>query len=131
MQREIINPWSWQEKLGFVHGNKVTGAQNILFLAGQTASNEQGQTVCEGDMPGQIDRIIANIETILQQGGMDFSHVVRLNVFTTDMKAMMDSHGHMVSRLQEKGCQHAGTLLGVSGLASPAAMIEIEVTAAN
>ena len=130
MKREIINPWTWQEKLGFVHGNKVTEPQSVLFLAGQTASNEDGHTVCEGDMPGQIDRIIANIETILQQGGMDFSHVVRLNVFTTDMKAMMDSHEHMVNRLSEKGCRHAGTLLGVTGLAAPGAMIEIEITAA-
>ena len=130
MQREIINPWKWQEPLGFVHGNKVTGAQTVLYLAGQTASDENGHTLCVGDMKGQIDRALANIEKILQQGGMDFSHVVRLNIYVTDMNAILAAHDHMVERLRARGCRHTGCLLGVSALASPGAMIEMEVTAA-
>jgi enamine deaminase RidA (YjgF/YER057c/UK114 family) len=82
MKREIINPWTWQEPLGFVHGNKVTGTQSMLFLAGQTASDDNGHTLCVGDMKGQIDQTLANIEKILKQGGMDFTHVVRLNIYT-------------------------------------------------
>jgi enamine deaminase RidA (YjgF/YER057c/UK114 family) len=130
MKREIINPWTWQEPLGFVHGNKVIDAQSVLFLAGQTASDEQGHCVAVGDMKGQIDRTLANIEKILTQGGMDFTHVVRLNIYTTDMKAILESHDHMVERLRARGCRHTGCLLGVTALASPGALIEMEVTAA-
>ncbi len=130
MKREIINPWTWQEALGFVHGNKVTDASSVLFLAGQTASDEQGNCVSVGNMKGQIDRTLANIEKILKQGGMDFTHVVRLNIYTTDMKAILDSHDHMVERLRARGCRHTGCLLGVTALASPGALIEMEVTAA-
>ncbi len=39
MKREIINPWTWQEALGFVHGNKLENAESLFFLAGQTESN--------------------------------------------------------------------------------------------
>lgn len=131
MKREIINPWRWQEALGFVHGNKVSGPESLLFLAGQTASDEEGNTRCVGDMSGQIDAVLENIERLLSEADMDFSHVVRLNVYTTDMEAMMASHAHMVSALQARGCRHAGTLLGVSGLAAPGALIEMEVTAAS
>lgn len=130
MKREIINPWTWQEPLGFVHGNKVSGAQTVLFLAGQTASDEQGHCLCVGDMKGQIDRVLANIGKILQQGGMDFGHVVRLNIYTIDMKAILEAHDHMVERLRALDCRHAGCLLGVTALASPGALIEMEVTAA-
>jgi enamine deaminase RidA (YjgF/YER057c/UK114 family) len=130
MRREVINPWTWQEPLGFVHGNKVSDAQRFFFLAGQTASDEQGHCLCIGDMKGQIDRTLSNIETILKQGGMDFKHVVRLNIYTTDMKAILESHDHMVERLRAYGCRHTGCLLGVSALASPGALIEMEVTAA-
>ncbi len=130
MKREIINPWTWQEALGFVHGNKVTDASSVLFLAGQTASDEQGHCVSVGDMKGQIDRTLANIDKILKQGGMDFTHVVRLNIYTTDMKAILESHDHMVERLRARGCRHTGCLLGVTALASPGALIEMEVTAA-
>lgn len=131
MQREIINPWTWQEPLGFVHGNKVTGATTVLYLAGQTASDEQGHTLCIGDIKGQIDRAIHNIGKVLELGGMDFTHVVRLNIYTTDLKALMDNHDHMVARLRENGCRHAGTLLAVAGLAAPGALIELEATAAG
>lgn len=129
MKREIINPWTWQEPLGFVHGNKVTGAQSVLFLAGQTASDEQGHCLYVGDMTGQIDRTLDNIAKILAQGGMDFSHVVRLNIYTTDMQAILASHDHMAQRLRTRGCRHTGCLLGVTALASPGALVEMEVTA--
>lgn len=131
MQREIINPWSWQEAYGFVHGNKVSGSGELLFLAGQTASDENGHTLHEGDMPKQIDQVLANIGRILTDAGMDFSHVVRLNIFTVDLPALMAAHDHMTAALQKLGCRHAGTLLGVTGLAAPGALVEMEVTAAK
>ncbi|MGA0806880.1 MAG: RidA family protein [Pseudohongiellaceae bacterium] len=131
MQREIINPWTWQEAYGFVHGNKVSGSGELLFLSGQTASDAQGHTLHPGDMSRQIDQVLANIGTILGEAGMDFSHVVRLNIFTIDLPALMAAHDHMTAALQRLGCRHAGTLLGVSGLAAPGALVEMEVTAAK
>lgn len=130
LKREIVNPWSWQEVLGFVHGNKVSSPGALLFLSGQTASDANGHCLCVGDMSGQIDQVLRNIGTILEQGGMDFTHVVRLNIYTTDLAALLASHDHMVAQLSTLGCRHTGTLLGVSGLASPGALVEMEVTAA-
>lgn len=130
MKRDIINPWHWQEALGFVHGNKVSQPDSILFMAGQTASDENGHVLHEGDMAGQITQVIANIEKVLQEAGMNFENVVRLNVYITDMEKMLAAHDHMVQLLSSRGCKHAGTLLGVTGLAAPGAMVEMEVTAA-
>lgn len=130
MQREIINPWQWQEKYGFVHANKVMDATTTLYLAGQTATDEHGRYAYPDDMARQLDQVVANIETILAQAGMDFSNVVRLNVYTVDLAKMMAAHDHMVELLQSRGCRHVGTLLGVSALAAPDALVEIEVTAA-
>lgn len=130
MQRDIINPWTWQEVYGFEHANKISGARELLFLAGQTASDDKGHTLHPGNMAAQIDQVLANIGIILQQGGMDFSHVVRLNIYTVDLPALLAAHDHMTARLRELGCRHAGTLLGVTGLAAPDALVEMEVTAA-
>lgn len=129
MKRSIINPWTWQEALGFVHGNKVEQPQAILFLSGQTASDEHGHCHHHDDLPAQVDLILENIGQILRDGGMDFSNVVRLNVYAVDMDLMMANHEHMVTRLKELGCRHTGTLLGVTGLASPGALVEMEATA--
>lgn len=131
MQRDIINPWSWQDAYGYVHANKITGEAQWLFVAGQTASDGEGHTLHKGDMAAQIDVVLENIGTILAQAGMDFSNVVRLNIYTLDLPALMAAHDHMSARLQALGCRHAGTLLGVSGLAAPDALVEMEVTAAG
>jgi enamine deaminase RidA (YjgF/YER057c/UK114 family) len=131
MQRDIINPWTWQEAYGFVHANKISGSGELLFLAGQTASDDQGHTLHAGYMAKQIDQVLANIGRILTEAGMDFTHVVRLNIYTIDLPALMAAHDHMTAALQTLGCRHAGTLLGVTGLASPGALVEMEVTAAR
>lgn len=129
MERTIVNPWTWQEALGFVHGNKVAGPENIFYLAGQTASDENGHCLFPDDMEKQIDKTLENIAVILEQGGMDFSNVVRLNIYTVDMEKIMQAHDHMVDNLKQRNCRHTGCLLGVSALASPGALVEMEVTA--
>lgn len=129
MKRQVINPWSWQEKYGFVHANKITDAGSILYLSGQVGVDEMGECRHPDDMEAQLDQILKNIETILVDAGMDFTQVVRLVVYTVDMQKMMAAHDHMASRLKEKGCRHAGTLVGVNSLSAPGAMVEIEATA--
>ena len=130
MRVEVINPWQWQEHYGFVQGNKVTDAVTTLYIAGQTAADEHGQCLHPGDMGKQLEQVVANIEAVLSGAGMDFTHVVRLNVYTVDMPKMLAAHEHMVGLLRARGCRHVGTLLGVSALADPEALVEIEVTAA-
>ena len=130
MKREIINPWSWQEKYGFVHANKVSGAGTLLFLAGQVGVDESGECRFPDNMERQLDQVVSNIATILKHAGMDFTHVVRLVVYTVDMQKMLDAHDHMASLLMNNNCRHAGTLVGVNALSAPGALVEIEVTAA-
>ena len=129
MNREIINPWTWQEALGFVHGNKVSDAESVLYLAGQTASDENGHCLYPGDIEKQIDQVLDNIGTILTQSDMNFSNVMRLNIYTVDMDQILKAHDHMTANLKQRGCQHTGCLLGVTALASPGALVEMEVTA--
>jgi enamine deaminase RidA (YjgF/YER057c/UK114 family) len=129
MQRRIVNPWTWQEKYGFVQANEVTAVTRTLFIAGQTSCDADGNAMHAGDMRAQVEQALNNVETVLRSADMDFSNVVRLNVYTTDVGQMMQAHGYMTERLKNAGCRHAGTLLGVSALAIPDLMVEIEVTA--
>ena len=55
------------------------------------------------------------------------SDVVRLNYYTTDVDSF--AAYEVLSRLQEAGIQPSSTLLGVSRLAFPELLIEIEATA--
>ena len=83
MDRRVINPWTWQEQYGFNQGHEVTGADRTLYLAGQTSVDDDGQVVHAGDMVGQINKSIDNVEAVLTEAGMTLADVVRLSIYTT------------------------------------------------
>jgi enamine deaminase RidA (YjgF/YER057c/UK114 family) len=128
-QRRIINPWTWQDKYGFVQANEVSGAGRTLYCAGITSVDDDGNLMHAGDIRGQIAQALRNIGVVLGQAGFSFADVVRLVVYTTDVDAFMQAHDYFVDLLAKEGCRHAGTLLGVTRLAGPDMLVEIEVTA--
>ena len=63
--------------------------------------------------------------------GRGRSNVVRLNIYTTDVDQFFNSYGEMAGRLAAAGVAPPGTLLGVTRLAFPDLMVEIEATAVD
>jgi enamine deaminase RidA (YjgF/YER057c/UK114 family) len=126
---EVINPWSWQEQFGFVHGNVVPAGGRTLYVAGQASVDDQGRPVHEGDMLAQVAKSLDNIEAVLRGAGMSLANVVRLSFYTTDIEAFFGAHDLLVKRYAETGCRPASTLLGVSRLAFPELLVELEATA--
>ena len=129
MDRKVINPWTWQDALGFVQANEVTGAQRVLICSGQTSMDAQGHPVYPGDMRAQMVLALDNLETVLKQAGFKLSDVVRLNAYVTDIEAFFGAWEAVAPRLAEAGVRQASTLLGVTGLAFPELMVELEATA--
>jgi enamine deaminase RidA (YjgF/YER057c/UK114 family) len=130
MERRIVNPWTWQDQYGFVHANEVTGAQRVLYCAGQVSSDANGATLHAGDMRGQTAQALDNLSTVLEQAGFALSDVVRLNYYTTDFDRFLAEAGEVLgTRFAEAGCRPASTLLGVARLAYPDLLVEIEATA--
>jgi enamine deaminase RidA (YjgF/YER057c/UK114 family) len=128
---QVINPWTWQEQYGFVHGNVVPGDARTVYVAGQAAVDDQGNPTHAGDMVAQVQASLDNIEAVLREAGMTLANVVRLNIFTTDVDAFFGAHPSLVERLDAAGCKPASTLLGVARLAFPEMLVELEATAAG
>jgi enamine deaminase RidA (YjgF/YER057c/UK114 family) len=131
LERKIINPWKWQDALGFVQGHEVTGGQRVLYCAGQVSVDAEGKSVHAGDFRGQLNRAIDNLEQVLTLAGFGFSDVVRLNIYTTDLEGFFANRAVIMDRLVVAGCRYSSTLLGVARLARPEFLIEIEATAAK
>jgi enamine deaminase RidA (YjgF/YER057c/UK114 family) len=129
MERRIINPWTWQEAFGFVQANEVSGGQRVLFCAGQTSNDAEGNVVRADDMRGQITLAVENLATVLREAGFSFADIVRLNIYTTNMDLFFENYDAFITPLAEGGCRHAGTLVGVTRLAFPELMVELEATA--
>jgi len=129
MNKKTVNPWTWQDNFGFAQGISVENPQRTLYCAGQTSNNANGEPLHSGDIGAQINQCLDNLETVLAADGMKLSDVVRMNYYTTDMDAMMSAYPAMVARLDAAGCRPSSTLLGVTRLAFPEFLIEIEATA--
>jgi enamine deaminase RidA (YjgF/YER057c/UK114 family) len=129
MQRTAVNPWAWSVELGFNQGELVSGQTRTLYCAGQTAMSADGQPQHANDMAAQLTMSLDNLEAVLGQAGMSLANLVRLNVYTTDVDLLFQHYGALVSRLGGARVKPAMTLLGVTRLAFPALMVELEGTA--
>ena len=129
VERRAVNPWTWSQNFGYNQAELVEGAGKMLFCAGQTSVDSDGNPQHPGDMAAQIALAVDNLEAVLQEAGMSLADVVRLNFYTTDVDAFFANAGVLGSRTAAVGVAPAGTLLGVARLAFPELMIEIEATA--
>ena len=129
MERRAINPWKWQDDYDFSWAIEVRGVQRTVYCAGCVSCDADGKPIHPGDMLAQFHQALDNIETVLAKAALKLSDVVRLNYYTTDIPAFLEAVPKVGVRLKQAGCQPASTLLGITRLAEPDWMIEIEATA--
>src|SRR3954467_5850579 len=60
-------------------------AGRIIFIAGQTALDADGNLTGKGDFAAQAVQVFRNLGIALQAAGCTASHLVKLTVFLTDM----------------------------------------------
>ncbi|MEM8538102.1 MAG: RidA family protein [Pseudomonadota bacterium] len=130
MQRTPVNPWEWSLNLGYNQAEVITGAARQVVCAGQTAVDESGAPQYDGDMRGQINLALDNLEAVLAAADMTLGNVTRLGVYATDVDEALKNFDLMGMRFGPHNCAPPMTLLGVTRLALPGLMFEIEATAA-
>ncbi|MDQ0718473.1 enamine deaminase RidA (YjgF/YER057c/UK114 family) [Streptomyces luteogriseus] len=129
VERTAINPVTWSLEMGFNQGEIVAGHTRTLYCSGQTAMSGDGRPRHEGDMAAQLALSLDNLEAVLGEAGMSLANLVRLNVYTTDVDLLFPHYGVLASRLAAAGVAPATTMLGVTRLAVPGQMVELEGTA--
>ncbi len=132
MDRRVINPWQWQDELGFVQAIEVLGAQRTLICSGQASQAGDGVPIHIGDMGAQTMQALDNLETVLKQADFKLADVVRMTIYTTDVdRFLAEGSEAWGRRLAESGCRPTATLLGVARLGYPELLIEFEATAVS
>ncbi len=128
-QRTAINPWPWSVELGYNQGEVVSEPARTLYVSGQTAMSADGRPQHAGDMEAQLELSLDNLQAVLHEAGMSLANLVRLNVYTTDVDQLFQHYGLLASRLGAARVAPPTTLLGVTRLAIPALLVELEGTA--
>ncbi|MGX1562378.1 RidA family protein [Streptomyces sp. NPDC055506] len=129
MERTAVNPVKWSVELGFNQGEVVSGHTRTLYISGQTAMSPDGKPQHDGDMAAQLALSIDNLEAVLGEAGMSLANLVRLNVYTTDVDLLLPHYGTLAARLGTAAVAPTTTMLGVTRLAIPGQLIELEGTA--
>lgn len=75
------------------YNQAVLATGKLLFVAGQIPLNAQGELVATGDIKGQTQQVLENLQAILTAAGASFSDVVKTTVFLADMNEFSDMNG--------------------------------------
>ena len=60
-------------------------AGNMLFISGQIALIPGTADLADADIATETTQVMKNLEAVLTEAGMDFSNVVKTNIFLSDM----------------------------------------------
>lgn len=125
MPRKIVNPTTIHPPIGYSHIVHATGSR-LVFLAGQAAIDANFAIVGEGDLGAQTRQVMTNLRHALDEIDADWNDVVKATVYTTQPHEY-ETIGAAMSEGMNGVEPPAQTIAGVTGLALPELLIEIEL----
>jgi enamine deaminase RidA (YjgF/YER057c/UK114 family) len=125
--RELVNPPELHPAPGFSHIAVAAGTK-IVYFAGQVALAPDFSLVGGDDLFEQTRAAMGNVETAMVAVGVGWDDIVRRTIYT-----LHPTEYETITRAIDSvtgGADHpAQTIIGVTGLAVPGLLVEIECTA--
>ena len=107
-------------------------AGRIIFIAGQTAVDRDGNVIGKDDFASQATQVFRNLAIALEAAGCTAANLVKLTVYLTDMDNLSryrEARNSFFASVTPPAAP-AVTLVEVAKLYGPDFMIEIEAIAA-
>ncbi len=100
---------------------------NLVFISGQAAIGDDGNIVGRGDFDKQAEQAFRNLQRALEAAGSSLDRVAKVTIFLKSM----DNFGKIVDLRRKwfSAPYPADTIVEISSLYSPEALIEIEAIA--
>src|SRR3954449_10674808 len=130
MPKEYLNPNSLFPSLrhGFSQAVIATG-RKMVFISGQTAWDARKKIVGGNSVLEQARQAFRKLKTAIEAAGGTLSDVVALRIYVVDYQSESGTAVGIALREFFSGNPPASTWIGVSALAVPEFLIEIEATA--
>ncbi len=124
---EILQPPGWPRPKGYANGMAARG--KLVFTAGQVGWDTEGNF--PGSLAEQVEQALLNVVATLAEAGARSEHLVRLTWFVIDRQAYVDGQREVGAAYRRVLGKHypAMSVVQVSGLVEPQALVEIEATA--
>jgi enamine deaminase RidA (YjgF/YER057c/UK114 family) len=133
IKRRFLQPkdmWARVEKGNLLYVPVVvieTAGHAHIYLSGQVAREPDGTIIGKGDMRAQVRKTCENIGRGLAHVGAQFDDVVRATTYVTDIEEYYRCSDERFRFFRNN--RPASTLIEISRLGHPDAMIEIECEA--
>ena len=83
MNKQIIKTSSAPDPIGPY--NQAVKAGGFLFLSGQVGIDPKTGELRDESLTEETNQVMMNLKAVLNEAGMDFSHVVKTSIFLKDM----------------------------------------------
>ncbi|MFJ3904019.1 RidA family protein [Streptomyces sp. NPDC090025] len=128
-RRKLGEPWKYDGRTALYQTHEVKDPRGILFVAGQTAKDENNTYLHLWDMERQIDRVFDQVEKYVKDAGYKPSDITNLRYSVTDEDLFFQHFDQVIDRLDKAGIKPTSAAIGVERLARPGVLLEIEATA--
>ena len=128
MSTEILQPAEWPRPKGYSNGMAARG--RMIFISGQVGWDAQGRFTSDS-LSGQVKQALCNIARVLEEGGAEPRHLVRLTWYVLSRDAYLREVRDIGAAYREVLGKHFPTMsvVEVRGLVEQQALVEIEATA--
>ena len=129
MKKQLVNPTTFPKPRGYTNG-VVCGPGRVLYVAGQVAFDKDARIVSP-DFATQFLAALDNVIAVVRACGGGTENIVKLLAFVTDLEKYRDAQRAIGEgwRARMGAYWPAMSLVKVSGLLEPGALVEIEGTA--
>jgi reactive intermediate/imine deaminase len=126
-EKRFLSPDTLSAPFGYSHVVD-SPVERIVYISGQVPLDRDGQLVGEGDFEAQTRQVFENLTRALEAADAAWTDVVKLNYFLTDVSQITSVRAIRDDYVDVER-PPASTLVQVSGLFRPEAMVEIEAVA--
>jgi enamine deaminase RidA (YjgF/YER057c/UK114 family) len=125
-----INPAGLSTPRGYAHVVVASGGRTV-YISGQVSADAKGEVVGKGDLKAQTTRVFENLRIALAAAGAEPKNVVKKNIYVVNLKPddvplVREARNAFFAGVEPP----ASTLVGVTALAHPDYLIEVEAIAA-
>jgi enamine deaminase RidA (YjgF/YER057c/UK114 family) len=126
---EYINPDGLHKNPAYSQVVVTNNPAKTIYIGGQNAVNQNGDTIGKGDIRAQAVQILKNLKIALKGGGAGLENVIKWNIYIVQGQSLQPAFEVFQKEMQSIPNPPLITGVFVSGLANPDFLLEIEAIA--
>lgn len=130
-EQQVVLPDGWSRPPGWSHGVILPAGARLIEVAGQFGWDPVSQKCSSDTFAGQWQQALSNVRAVVEAAGASVTSISSMRVYVTSLAQYREGGSDLGKAWMAVIGKHfpAMTLVEVSGLTDPDALVEIEAVA--